>query len=53
MERKFFEYSKQGLKQLEEEYPNSQQILTIIQGGKIYITNGDNLTEEEKKKYNI
>lgn len=53
MKRKLFECSKQGLKQLEEEYPNSQQILTIIQDGKIYITNGDNLTEEEKKEYNL
>lgn len=53
MERKLFECSKQGIKQLEQEYPDCKQILTILQGEKLFITNGDNLTQEEKEKYNV
>ena len=51
MERKFFECSKKGVKELEKYYGECKNVLTVVKEGKMYITNGDDLTEEEKKRY--
>ena len=51
MKRKFFECSKEGVKELERYYGECKNVLTIIKRGKMYITNGDDLTEKEKQRY--
>ena len=53
MKRKWFECSKKGFSELEKEYPGMKEVLSMMKDGKIYITSGDNLTEEEKEEYKV
>jgi hypothetical protein len=40
-------------KLFEKENPGCKMVLTVIKESKIYVTNGDNLTEEERKELGV